>query len=238
MAWPDAANIINNAAQELGLYSGSLTDPTASTDPNVFQLIRVIRGLGQDLVRDFPWSHLQKVHTFSTADGTAYYELPEDFGRLVEGTLFNRTQGRQLGSPLSAQSWQMLHASPSTGPLDKAYRFLGSKLHLYPTPSAVETVAFEYVSTWWVQEAGEEAPNDEGIQDGGDILWLDRRLLIAGGKLRFLQAKGFDTTAAQREYDLAYSRATGADSSSPVIRLGSRLGGLAGPNIPETGFGG
>jgi hypothetical protein len=58
-------------------------------------------------------------------------------------------------------------------------------------------------------------------------------------KLRFLEDKGLDTTAAQKAYDKALDMASGDDSQSPIRSLtGRSFGQLMGErNVPITGFG-
>lgn len=69
-----------------------------------------------------------------------------------------------------------------------------------------------------------------------DVLLLESSLLVAALKLEFLKAKGFDTTAAQQDYDEALRLAEAVDvSAAPVLCV--TPGGAASANIPETGFG-
>lgn len=152
MAFDTAANVINDAAFELGLISTAITDPYASsvTDPNIILLRYFLKGLGQDLVRAHPWQALQTTHTFSTGSGTASYALPTDYARLTDKTQWNRTSDMPLLGPLSAGDWQLLQAISGTS-IDRAFRVFGELVYLSPTPTATETVAFEYISRYWVR---------------------------------------------------------------------------------------
>lgn len=241
MAWDTADNIINDAAVELALLSSNLADPFDSTDQNIVLLCRLMKGLGQDLLRDFPWSHLQKTHTFSTSNGTAAYALPADYDRNIDLTYWNRTATLPLAGPVSGPSWQWLKAHTSTGTAYKIFRIFNDELNLHPTPTATETIAFEYISRYWVKETGQSAPNTEIADDGADTLYFDRRLLVAGLKLYFLRARGFDSSAAQLEYEDALARAQGKDGAAPVLNLNGfsvypdRL--LNASNFPDTGYG-
>jgi hypothetical protein len=241
MAWDTAANILNDSAIELGLKTAEITDPYGSTDGNIIQLCRLLKSVGQDLVRDFPWSHLTVIHTLSTADGTASYSLPADFARMVDNTHWNRTQQFPLAGPVNGQAWQLLKAQTSTGVVNKFFRVFGGLIYLHPTPTAIETLAFEYQSTYWVKETGESAPNTETPDAYTDTLYFDRRLLVTALKVAFLRAKGFDSTAAQEDFDKALTRAHGADGAAPVLSLSGRgptvTRMLDGVNFPETGFG-
>lgn len=241
MAWDTAANILNDAAVELGLYATDLADPYDSTDANVVQLRRLLKSVGQDLARDYVWSHLQKEHTFQTEDGVVGYDAPSDFLRLLDQTQWNRSEQERLEGPLSAQGWQYLKALSASGTSESWFRVFGTELRLYPTPSSAETVAFEYASSYWVQPTGQTTPTTDAPTDGTDTLWFDRRLLVCAVKLAFRRSKGFDTASVQEDFDRALSRAMGGDGAAPVLSLNHRgvFGQrLIGPdNLPDTGMG-
>ncbi len=240
MAWDTADNILNDAAVELGLYSVDLADPFGSLDANVILLRRLLKGLGQDMARDYAWTHLQKEATLTTAASTASYALPSDFGRVIDQTHWNRTQQMPLAGPANAQQWQFLKAVSASGVLYKIFRTYGDLVYIYPTPTATESIRYEYVSRYWVKPSGQASPTTEAPTAATDALWLDRRLLVAGVKLYFRRARGFDTTAEQTEFDAAVRRAQGGDGAAPVLSLnggGSGVPLLGAGNAPATGYG-
>ncbi|NBD11829.1 phage adaptor protein [Corallococcus silvisoli] len=241
MAWDTAANILNDAAVELGLYATDQTDPFDSTDAAVAQLCRLLKSVGQDLVRDYQWSHLQKEYTFATVPGTGDYALPPDYARLIDQTPWNRSGVMPLVGPLNAQGWQVLRAVTSTGAVGLWFRVVGNRLSLLPVPGTAQHLAYEYISAHWVQPTGQTAPTAETPTDGDDVLCFDRRLLVCALKLSWKKAKGFDASAAQDDFERALSRAQGGDGAAPVLSLnGCRLGPerlLNGVNVPDTGFG-
>ncbi len=241
MAYPTSADVISAAARELGLVTADIADPFGSTDNNVLQLCVLLNRLGQDLLRDFPWSYLQTEHTFPTVASTADYSMPSGFARIADGTAWNRTQQWPLLGPLNGQQWQRLQANAVNGLISPAFRLKGLTLTLYPTPSAVETVALEYVSRFWVAvTATPTAPSQESTTVATDVLFFDRRLLVDGLRLNFLGAKGFDTSRAQMDFDKSLARAQGGDGAAPALSLSGGSGGvhfLDGHNVPETGYG-
>lgn len=239
--WDTAANIINDAAVELGLYSADLTDPYDSTDANVVQLCRLLKSLGQKLAREHGWTHLEKSYTFPLVASTVAYDLPADFGRLIDGTYWNRTRQTPLVGPLSPQQWELLKAQSSSGTVDLMFRTFGNQVQFHPTPSSTDTIAYEYRSKWWVDAGGGDTPDAEEPMDGASTLHLDRDLLVAGLKSRFQRAKGFDSSASDAEFADALDRARGADGAAPTLSLSGRGSGalrlLDGANVPETGYG-
>jgi hypothetical protein len=240
-----AANILNDAAMDpaLGLISSALTDPYDSQDANVVQLRQALKSLGQDLARDYQWPHLEKTHTFATVNGTANYDLPADFLRLVDQTEWNRTTQFSLGGPASSQEWHQLKAANVSGVVYQVFRVSGGQIQIHPTPTSAETVAFEYVSSYWVDSGGGTAgatPDAAAPTDGADTVCFDRRLLVTGVILGWLEGKGFDSTAARAKFEAAMARAQSNGGAAPVIRIGGGGGGfrcLDGDNLPETGYG-
>lgn len=241
--WDTVANIVNDAAVELGLISANITDPFASSDQNIILLLRHLKSLGQDLVRDHQWTHLQRQHTFQTVAAQDTYPLPPDFNRFIDQTGWNRTQRMPLIGPLSPQGWQMLQVLTSAGVVEIMYRIVGNELKLYPAPQAGDTIAYEYVSNDWmaITPPYNTPPDSPEPETGSDVVWFDRRLMVCGLKLRWKRGKGFDTVAEQDDYDRALSRAQGADGAAPILNLNlqpfsaNRM--LDANNVPETGFG-
>lgn len=149
MAFDTASNLINDAAKELGLLTTAVANPFASSDANVLQLCALAKSVGQELLRVHPWQQLQATGTITTASGTASYALATDFQRIVDQTGWNRTDIAPLGGPLNARQWQAIQAS-STSVVDTAFRIYSDRVYLTPTPSSIETIAYEYISRYWV----------------------------------------------------------------------------------------
>lgn len=222
MANFETANaVLNDAAVELGLIPADLADIYASTDPAIVQLRRLLRGLGRDLLRQYPWTHLQRTHTFTTVAGQDIYLLPDDFQRFIDSTAWNRSQQMPLGGPYYAQGWQLLKAKSSSGTVWLNYRIVGNRFALHPTPASGETLAYEYISDLWVGDADPPAPPTRStpLEVFTDVLHMDSRLLVTGLVLRFRAAKGFDTSQAQRLYNDALAAAQGGDGAASVLSL-------------------
>lgn len=241
MAWDTAGNILNDAAVGLGLYAMRLADPYASTDANVAQLRQFLVDVGQDLAREYQWTHLQREHAFTTVAGTAAYALPSGFARLLDGTEWDRANLMPLRGPLGPQGWQALKALTATGVVGPYFRVFGNQVQLQPTPTSAVALSYEYVSNHWVQPDGQPAPTSETPAAASDVLWFDRRLLVCALKMAFQRAKGFDSTATQQDFERALVRAQGGDGAAPVLSLNRRGRGVErlvdGANLPETGFG-
>ena len=247
MAFGTVGEIINDTALEVGLGGSVSTvpDPFASTDPNVLQLIALLKSSGRELTRERNWNYLRKEHSFTTVLGQSVYSLPNDYHNMIDQTWWNRTNRLPLGGPLSAQEWQYLKARLVGVVFTVLFRPMDRAITIYPdtnTPAGYD-IAFEYNSAFWVSRTG--AP-DTTIADeptlSSDLVWFDPLLMIRGLKLAFLKAKGFDTTSAQQDWNMSLDYVKGNDAPSPVLSLNRSQMGFREPligsqSVPITGFG-
>lgn len=235
-----ATNRINKAAIELGL--SPVVDPFTSGDPNFIQMCAFLESLGRDLWRKRNWTHLVKEYTFSTVADQGAYALPADFGHFVDNTHWDRTNQMPLPGPLNSRQWQQLKSRLAGVVVNTPWRLWQQHLYLYPdtTTPGDYTIAFEYVSRFWVQSASADAPDKDAPTAGSDIIWFDPQLVLRGLKLAWREAKGFDTTAEQARFDSTLEDIKGGDAPAPVLSCNgatdSPMLGLA--SLPITGFGG
>jgi hypothetical protein len=244
--WDTAGGVINQALVEIGLTN--VSDPFADSDANVKQMCWLLKSLGKKLIHakmDMPWGHLRKEHSFTTVANQGTYSLPSDYHNMIDQTWWNRTNRLPVGGPVSPQEWQYLKGRIVGVVFNVLFRPITRSIELYPntnTPAGFNIV-FEYCSSYWVSRAG--AP-DTAVSDApsysSDLVWFDPLLLVAGLKLDFLKAKGFDTTAAQQDFNAILDSAKSADSPSPILNATRRWSPIVDPliggqNVPVTGFG-
>jgi hypothetical protein len=241
VSFATAKTLLNQAATQLGLISEDITDPYTSTDANIVLLRSLLTTVGQSLVRERPWKNLRQTYTFSTdAIGTLTYALPTDYRSMVEQTEWNRTRQMPLVGAVGSQGWQALKALSNTAALDKYFRIQGNKFEVHPAPSAVETIAYEYNSEYWVMASGQTVPNKATPTASDDTLWHDPVLLLEDLKTSYREERGYDTTANMGKRKRAWNAAVSADGAAARLRLSGRAtdGSSAGaPGVPETGFG-
>jgi hypothetical protein len=218
MEFTTADEVINNAAVELGLKSADIADPFASSDPNILLLIRLLSRVGKSLVRARDWTHLTREYTFNTASAQATYTLPSGFNRMKNETQWNRTTVNPLGPPVDGVQWQAMQARTSSGLVTVPFRILGNLLYIYPTPTAIEAIYYEFITNFWVSTLP-AAPTASAPIAITQTLWFDESLLVAGLKLAFKRAKGMDTSAAQDEFNQVYEAVAGADGAAAPISL-------------------
>lgn len=241
MGFDTVVNIVNDAAVELGLLNRqrTLVDPYASSDANIGQLVQLVKSVGRDLRRLKQWTFLQKPYTFLTVSGTQVYALPADFGMMIDQTGWSRTSRYPLTGPASPQEWQYLEAQTSGLALGVVFRPLQGQLELFNPPDAA-TIAFEYVSTYWVKPLGQSSPTTDAPSAKSDTLCFDAQLFMRALKLAWLRQKGLDYSTAQDDYERTLEGAMADDTvAAPVLGLNSRSGVrlIDNCNLPDTGYG-
>lgn len=246
MTYPVVIDVLNEALDEL--LAPEVTTLVNATDDNGRFLRALVNRQGRALTNDNDqgWTVLQKLHTFSTANGTAEYDLPSDYDRLLNDTIWNRTLVSPLNGPLTPAMWQTIKSGLiGAGAYSQRFRIVKSasaltrKFTIDPTPTAVETVAFEYASNGWCCLADQSAASNS-LQNDTDLLVLDKDLMIMGLIWRWKRAKGFEFTTALGEYNEALDSNVANDTPAYVLSMAPnsasyRLIGYA--NIPESDFG-
>jgi hypothetical protein len=228
------ANLVSEAAVELGL--GAVSDVYASTDESVVTLRTLLKSVGRELLLGYAWLQTQVEHTFATTAATSY-ALPSGFSRMVDGSAWNRTQRLPI-LPVSAQQWQQLQALQSVTTTAVLFRPKDLTLSIWPTTNTGETMAFEYLSTYWVRATASAAPDKDAPTVNTDVVHLEAVLVVKALKLAFLRTRGFDTTAAQRELDMALDGARSASSNAaPVLAVTPTARELGNPVGVSTGGG-
>jgi hypothetical protein len=165
------------------------------------------------------------------------YPLPSDYDRQVDFTHYDKSKRWQMLGPETAQQWQFLKSSYiSTGPRLR-YRIMGGYFQIWPAIATPEYLGFEYQSSGWVN------PGDTGAKtftSDADVCAFPDRLMVTGLKLKYFQAKGFDTSVFQRDYDRQLDIAKANDHGSPKLSFAPRMSDLliGIDQLPDTGYGG
>jgi hypothetical protein len=236
-----AGQIIRDAAQEVGIIISDATDPFASTDPAIIQLCRLLTSCGRELLgNDRVMTKFIRTLVHVTpanpvaADSTI--DLPEDLGYLLDQTGWNPTTRLPLGGPMSPVNWDyLLYTNLAASVIYVTFRIAQGKMNILPSPPpANTTLTFSYVSRYWVGDFA----NDR-VSSSDDVVNFEPIVIMKFLKLRFLEAKGFDTSAAAQQYMNAFESWVPKTSTSPVINISRRKGYpfLGNRNIPETGYG-
>ncbi len=238
-----ANDIINRAALECGLLPSN--SPLDDADEAFVQLVGLLNSAGQELCELHPWQKLVNRYEIVTQPGdTGEYDLPDDFNYMLDQTGWDRTNDLPVGGPLSAQDYTYLVGRDlASNTLYASFRIVDGVVNLFPAPPPEDLrLTFEYISRNWLQEQGAPEPNRDTIGAGSDTCVLDPLLIIKMLKLKFLQAKGFDTSQAALEFDTLLGSRTGKSTGASILSASNsgRTFPYLSPcrNVGDTGFGG
>jgi len=245
--YQNIADLVNRVAVGVGLRNTN--DPFSNPDPAYLQLTTLANEVGMDLLAELPWNRMERTHKFTTQVGdTGIYDLPDDFGYMIDQTAWQQGvpgAAYPLLGPATNQWWSFLEATQLYSVTIYAwFQVSQGKLQLWPQPPPPDIpIAYSYVSSAWVQTGDPLNPvYKDNVDSPSDIVLFPPILFVKKLKLAFLQAKGFDTTKAQDEYNLALDSWGAKDKPSPKLSLvngGPRLWRPldAVVNVPETGYG-
>jgi len=236
-----AKTIINRAAAELAITASA--DPYSSTDEMFTQLTSLLNTAGQELVELHPWQVLREEWEFTTdavADITGIYDLPTDFGYMIDQAAWDKTNNVPIGGPLSGQVWSYLEGRGlTTSTIYASFRLAENKLEIYPQPPPdAITLRFEYISRNWAEDSGGTGKDWTDAQS--DIVRLDPLLVQKFVKVKFLDSKGMDASAARMDFENTFNSRSGKDEGAGIL---SASGGRNGPhylgwrNMPDTNYG-
>jgi hypothetical protein len=234
-----ANEIINIAAAEVGLVPP--VDAFASKDANFIQLQYLLNSTIKELVRMYDWEFLVKEYTLTTVVGEeGVYDLPSDFMRMIDQTGWERSNRNPMNS-LTAQQWQYLEGRDLVSEsIYVNFRIQQNKFTIYPSPiTNVYEIAYEYITKNAVIDSSNGLYTDV-VKTGADVVVFDEFLVSRMLKTKWLQAKGFDSSAAQDDVNIMFAQLTGADKSAQILNAGARGSGiplLNGYNTSDTNYG-
>jgi hypothetical protein len=165
------------------------------------------------------------------------YDLPADYDAIIPRTQWDKSKRWELLGPEDAQQWQwLLSGYISTGPRIR-WRLLGKYFQIWPGMSYDEVLGFEYRSNGWVEDAA-GAPKTSFTADSDTCIYPDR-LMVLSTKLKYFEAKGFDTTAMYRNYLQELETCIAQDTSAANLSFAPRPGTvlIGYDNLPDSGFG-
>jgi hypothetical protein len=192
-----AGQIVNMAATEMGL--AEIADPYASVDQKFIQLRALLKSAGDEIAKAHPWKVLER-ECLVTGDGvTTTFALPADFLRMKDDSGWKRSTPFPLDL-LSAQQWQSIKAWTVNSTVQTFYRIQQGRLVFYQAPALNVSLAYEYLSRYWVASAGAASADAYFPSASGDVVMLEPVMVTRLLKAKFAMAKGLDSTGLFAEY--------------------------------------
>ena len=213
-----AIEICQEALEDLGI-----DPPTslASGGDIGAQLLGILNSTGRDIALRGNWQVLRAEGTFTTAATeiqVANINTTFPYMRkMLDNTMYNRTQQRRVIGPVTSQTWQRIQADSLTNATLLWY--LRGNAILFPgTPVAGETCGFEYIDKRWCSESTGTTPATAFASDT-DIPRLDDYAFVLGVRWRFLKKKGMEYGEEFRQYEDYVAERLGADQPRETLNM-------------------
>lgn len=230
-------SIIQDVADRMGIPRPASV--ISSNDTQVRQLLALLNEEGCELSKRGDWQSLTTEWTFQTTAATLQDDtaLPDDLGRFIADSFFNRTQVRKLIGPITPQEFQRIQAQPVYNKVYLAFRERLGKFLISPPPPADNLIAYEYISKNWAKSSAGVAKAKFTADD--DTSYLPEDLLKFGLRWRWKQAKGLPYGEDMTTYERAASKALANDGGARALNMvGDEIPyALWGANVPEGGYG-
>lgn len=210
--------MIQGITSEIGIASPAAV--TSSQDPQIVQLKAIANREGRTLAARYPWQALINESTFVTvateSQGAITTLASAGFRYILNDIMWDRTLLRPVCGPLAPQDWQMLKAGNITGPVTQ-FRMRGGLVRFIPTPTAGDTIAFEWVTKYWATGVGGDA---SAWALDADTSYLDEEIMGLGIVWRWKAAKGLEYAEVFNEYEGLVADAMARDGGKPKLNLG------------------
>jgi hypothetical protein len=236
--------IVGNVAAMVGYPTP--TDAAGSTDPAVAQMVQATNMAGIDLLSMYDWQELVKPYQISiSADSPGQTEkafaLPEDFFDWIDQTNWNATNQLPSLGPVSPQMWQELLVRTTLPTLSFYWQVRDQHLYVLAPPTSAQTMTFFYISAGWVRDADDSTLYKNRMTKNGDASLIDPFLLTMYARVKWLEMKGLDSSAAMRDFQIQFENRKGSEKGAAVLSMSRDfrfpyLNAIS--NTPDTGYGG
>ena len=228
--------IVNDALDEIGLPQTSSV--IGDSDLTVVTLLRFANKEGRELSKAKKWQAITLEKTFSaTAASVQTGAIPDDFGRFINDSMYNRTTNRKVLGPITPQQWQSEQANSTAAGPSGFFRQRGDDILITPDPTLNDTIAYEFMSTFWVDTDQDGLGEAVAWAADDDTSLLPEDLMTLGCIWRFKKSKGLPWENDFAEYNIQVANAGGQQGGAPSLSLTGGTGLLGEPNIPSQGFG-
>ena len=213
--------------------SSSIVSDTQETTAVLFGLAK---REARDLRRRHDWPILVRTNAFTASTASLQSSgKPSDFDRIIPDTFWNRTTDRKIEGPLTPQEWAIAYGAPITSDIQQYWMLRNDGMHIFPAPTATNSLAYEYVTKQAWETSGGSAL-DEPTADS-DVCRISENLLTLGVVWRWRQAKGLDYAEDLKSYELELSREMVSQRSARVLTIAPEDGDYFMPIVPDSGFG-
>lgn len=209
------------------------TDPAGSTDPNVMLMKTVLNLATLEMLNVYEWGMLTKrgeIDVFTavppTSDATeTAFPLPEDFYRFIDQTQWNGAMRFPAVGPVAPQGWMTYMVFPISANFTLTWQVRENQIWFLNAPPAPgQKFKFMYLSRALVKDADDPTLFKNQATKNGDLFMLDGVLMTLVTRIKWLEAKGFDSSAAVRDFLLAFDSRVGAQKGANILNMAGTRG--------------
>jgi hypothetical protein len=224
------------------------TSAVGATDPAKALLVQMANLASLEISTAYEWPELIRegsitVQSAAPPDpniGTAVsFPLPVDFYRFVDQTQWNEAMRFPAVGPLSPQGWMSYLVFPISANFTLTWQVREGKIwFLNPPAPPGHVFRFMYMSSAIVRDAADPNLYKNIADKDGDLFLLDSLLITLLTRLKWLEAKGFDSSSAARDFAVAWDARSGG-VAAPVLSLTGGRGGvplLGAHNFSDTNY--
>lgn len=167
------------------------------------------------------------------------YTPPADFDSQIDRTHWDKSKHWEMLGPSTPQQREWLKSGYiSTGPRIR-YWYQGGLFVIWPPLGVTDSLSYEYKSKYWIYAASATSTSKSLFTVDTDTCIYPDSLMRAVIKLKYLEAKGMDTTAAFRDYTKHRDMAIANDAGSPTLSMNPRPSSvlIGWENIPDANYG-
>ncbi len=196
------------------------TSVSSSNDTLVQQVAALVQSACEELSYEFNWQSMIRQGQI-TFDGSASYELPADFDRMIPDSYVITGMGGfsyAVDGAMNPGEFLQISTPPTSGTtgFTLSFQVIGDRFYPYPIqPSG--TLKFVYVSNKFIRSAAGEWQSTF-IQDS-DIPLFNARLVVNLVKAKLLASKGLNNGYVVDEYLRLLEQIKGSDVPAKSICL-------------------
>jgi hypothetical protein len=221
------SNVIQTACKLLSLPVPN--DAAGSEDPNVVLMRAVANMASLEMLNLYEWPTLTKMGSIdvftaappssSEATETAF-DLPQDFYRFIDQTQWNGAMRFPAVGPVAPQGWMTYMVFPISANFTLTWQVREGKIYfLNAPPSPGQQFRFMYLSRALVIDADNSDLFKNVATKNGDKFVLDGILMTLMTRMKWLEAKGFDSSAAVRDFMTAFDSRVGAAKGANILNM-------------------
>lgn len=237
------ASVVTDVCKLVGYPISS--DPAGSTDLGIQQMVAAANQNNAELYALRDWQELRislaidVVADFAGQPEKAF-DLPDQYGRFVDNTQWCDSQKVPAIGPITPQAWAGLLQQPVAPTFQLMWQIRNDQIWFlapnFPDPQPFSAM---YISRGSILDQDDPTVIKNIASKNGDTFLLDPALEVLGTRVKWLEYKGFDTSAAMRDFQTQFDSRAGSDEGATVYSLNSARGlPLISPlNLPQTGYG-